>query len=107
MNCLESNYVEICLAGDKDEATKICQEFCDKVGLCVTISETSFVYTGGKEFGIIVRLVNYPRFPSSDEKLWNTAEKLATELIVGLEQKTALLLGKHKTLWINYNEAYC
>lgn len=65
----------------------ICQEFCDDVGFCVTVTPTKYVYTDGWEQGAIVGIINYPRFPSSEKTLENRALLLATELMLKLEQK--------------------
>lgn len=53
--------VSIFIAGDFDEARDLCRAFCDEEGLCVTVTPTTYVYTGGEEDGVIVGLINYPR----------------------------------------------
>lgn len=65
----------------------ICQKFCDDIGFCVTVTPTKYVYTDGWEQGAIVGIINYPRFPASEQTLENRALLLATELMLGLEQK--------------------
>lgn len=55
--------VSIFMAGDYNAAREICRAYCDEVGYCVTVTPTSYVYTGGEESGFIVGLINYPRFP--------------------------------------------
>ena len=42
-----------------------CQIICNRVGLCVTVTPTKYIYTGGCENGAIVGLINYPIFPGS------------------------------------------
>ena len=46
-----------------EQVQDVCQEYVDSVGLCVTVTPTQYVYTGGTERGAIVGLINYPRFP--------------------------------------------
>ncbi len=64
VNAAPSCPVSIFIAGDYDKAHEICRAHCDAVGLCVTVTATSYIYTGGEEAGVIVGLINYPRFPS-------------------------------------------
>jgi hypothetical protein len=99
-----AHYVWIWIAGDAQEAKRICQAYCLRVGLCVTVTKTDFVYTGGFEEGVQVGLVNYPRFPTSPEQLWETAEILALELIEGLYQHSALVQSGSRAVWITKRE---
>ena len=72
--------VEIFIAGMMEPASQICRSFCDEVGLCVTVTPISYVYTGGEEYGVIIGLINYPRFPKSQDEIYRTALKLARKL---------------------------
>lgn len=49
-----------------DDALAVCQRYCDRVGLGVTVTATTFVYTSGREPGCAVGLIHYPRFPHDD-----------------------------------------
>ena len=69
-----------------DEARAICRDYCDQVGLCVTLTPTEFLYTNGGEPGVAVGLINYPRFPSTPEAIREHALALAEKLRVGLGQ---------------------
>lgn len=53
------------------------QQYVDSVGLCVSVTPTTFVYTNGSEPGFAVGLINYPRLPSSPEQIHERAMKLA------------------------------
>jgi len=61
-------------------ARKVCQTYCNDVGWCVTLTPTDFIYTNGSEPGCIVGLINYPRFPVSDNVLSQHAITLANLL---------------------------
>lgn len=37
------------------------QKQTDKGGLCVTVTQTTFLYKGGMEEGAIIGIINYPR----------------------------------------------
>ena len=51
------------------EVIQVCREYTDKIGLGVTVTPTHFVYTDGDEPGVIVGLINYPRFPKSESDI--------------------------------------
>lgn len=84
----DSYPISIFIAGDRTDANWAIREFCDKVGLCVTVTETDYIYTGGHEKGLIIGLINYPRFPLSPADLVNVAEYLAEHLMFVLDQKS-------------------
>jgi hypothetical protein len=75
----------------------ICREYCNKVGLCVTISKTRYIYTGGYERGIVVGLINYPRFPASEDEITKKALELAEMLMDKLGQKRVTVVTSKKT----------
>ena len=96
----------IYIAGDYDQARNACKHFCNVMcmdtfscGLCVTVTQTSFIYTGGEEYGIRVGLVNYPRFPVSEEKLLSIAHQLADYLRSMLYQKSYLIITPADVIW--------
>ncbi len=63
-----------------EDIRKLCDKFVER-GLCVTIQELDFIYTGGREPGVKIGLINYPRFPKSEDEVYNTAIELAELLI--------------------------
>ena len=75
-----------------EEVEQICHQFCDEVGLCVTITPTKFVYTrnpsipDGWEDGCFIGLIQYPRFPNSEENILNNALELGKILMEKFEQ---------------------
>ena len=60
-----------------DDVKDFLQEYVDRVGLCVTVTPTTFVYKNGREDGVMIGLINYPRFPTTKEALRKTAEEIA------------------------------
>lgn len=98
---VQTHWAEICLAGDYQDAIRACREYCNDVGLCVTVERCAYVYTGGMEDGVKVRLVNYPRFPSTEEEIVGKAMSLALKLVIGLFQQSAMLVTPYKTIWFN------
>jgi hypothetical protein len=60
-----------------DEVKDFLQEYVNRVGLCVTVTPTTFIYKDGREEGAVIGLINYPRFPTTKKKLKQTAEEIA------------------------------
>lgn len=90
---------DIFMAGDFAQAKQVCREYCFDVGLCVTISPVDYIYTGGEESGFRVGLINYPRFPTTQDALYARASELAELLMVRLRQHSYSLVGPDLTHW--------
>lgn len=74
--------VEIFMAGDVSTAKQVCREWTYRVGGCVTVTETTYVYTGGEESGFVIGFINYPRFPKEVAEIVKQAKELADLLMV-------------------------
>ena len=57
------------------EVEDFLQEYVDRVDLFVTVSPTTFIYKDGREPGVVIGLINYPRFLR--ESLKKQAEEIA------------------------------
>lgn len=99
---VQSYPISIFMAGDIAAATDYTRHYCDQEGLCVTITPTTYVYTHGQESGFIVGLINYPRFPSKLDDLWQTAEALAAYLRERLYQESYTIQAPDKTVWFSH-----
>lgn len=93
--------VDIYIAGDLDDARRICRDYCMRTGYCVTVELCEYIYTGGSEAGVRVGAINYPRFPVEPQAVWTKAEALARELLTGLHQWSALIEATDRTMWIS------
>lgn len=99
--CEVSSYsVTVYMAGDLADIKRALRAECFAVGLCVTVTPTTFIYTGGEESGASIGIVNYPRFPSTPDAIWSQAVALAERLIVACCQRTALVVGADRTRWV-------
>ena len=96
--------VSIFIAGDHAKALELSRAYCDQTGFCVTITPTSYVYTGGQESGVIVGLINYPRFPSEPRAIWHRAEELASQLRDALGQESYAIQAPDKTVWFSHRK---
>ena len=69
------------------EVTDVVSEWCTEKKQCVTITATEYIYvktdeTGaGKEPGIIIGFINYPRYPLSQAEIKNRARELGEMLM--------------------------
>lgn len=93
-------YANIWIAGDHTVALQACRYFCQE-GLCVTVTPTTYVYTGGSEEGVCVRLINYPRFPSDPVALRDKAERLAEYLKAELFQGSCSIEFPDETVFVS------
>jgi hypothetical protein len=92
-----SDYANIWIAGDYAQAVQACREFCMATPCCVTVAPAMYVYTGGAEDGVCVRLIRYPRFP--DEDIDGRAEQLAFYLKAALCQDSFTVETKAQNWW--------
>jgi len=67
-----------------EDLEKICQEYVDEIGWCVTVTPTKFIYKKGNEPGAIIGVILYPRFPLEIEELKARVQGLAYLLMVRL-----------------------
>ena len=95
---------QIFIAGNIDQAKQVCREFCMS-GLCVTVTPTTFIYTGGEEAGIVVGLINYPRFPADPTDILEKAEQLANLLRAKLCQHSFSIVADDTTIWSTHRVA--
>jgi hypothetical protein len=86
------------------EVEDFLQEKVDKIGLCVSITPTRYVYTNGNENGLIIGLINYPRFPSDEYKIRMCALELAGDLMLFCKQMRVCVVFPDKTIMLSNSE---
>jgi hypothetical protein len=97
--------VNIFIAGSLADALCVCGDYCDEIGLCVTVTSTTYVYTGGAEEGVIIGLINYPRFPATPKQIEEKAIELGWWLLEGLGQESFSVQTPETTHWFSMREA--
>lgn len=97
-------WAKIFIAGPIDVAKHTCRKFCLAEGLCVTVDPTTYIYTGGEEAGVVVGLINYPKFESSELHTFRKACKLAHVLLKEMAQRSVTVQGNYQTIWITNEE---
>ena len=77
------------------------QKWVDEIGMCVTVDKTFFQYTKGQEHGFRIGFINYPRFPSTPEKIKEHALDLAEKLIIFCKQYRVTIVCTDETIMIS------
>jgi len=91
------------MAGELSVAEQVCREFTMRVGWCVTVTPTKYIYTGGQESGFIVESINYARFPAEREKINSKAEELADLLREACCQRSYTLMTPLSSDWVTFD----
>lgn len=81
-----------------DGLRKICDDYVNEVGDCVSIIQSEFRYVGGSELGAVVGFINYPRFPRSKKEIDKRAMLLARKLKEGLGQLRISVVTPRETI---------
>ena len=85
------------------EVYDIVGEYCNKNGLCVTVTPTRFIYSKGPgipdgwEDGAFIGLIAYPRFPASKYDIVGTAIDLADVFIEKFKQNRISIIASDQT----------
>jgi hypothetical protein len=95
-------WCKIYIAGPIDIAKQLLREECSK-GLCVTIEPTWYIYTGGEEAGYVVGLIQYPRFPNSQENILTRTIEIAEMLMEKTYQSSASVMTPEETFYLESN----
>lgn len=95
----QTHWAKIFMAGDISIAKQAIRQFCMQQGLCITLQLADYLYTGGEEAGFVIGLINYPRFPSTPERIDSTAQALAADLMVACCQLSYTIMTPTGTTW--------
>jgi hypothetical protein len=104
LKSVDTYIVKIYLAGDIDDIKRACREYCFNVGLCVTVTPTTYIYTGGEELGVEIGLLNYPRFPGTESSILAKAKDLAELCRKITYQHSYLIVTPTETIWNTIRE---
>lgn len=105
MTKMESTFwAKVYLSGSPEIIKQVCRKYCYRMGLCVTLKEVLFIYTGGEEFGVEIGLINYPRFPDTKESLLQKAIELAKLCRDESYQHSYLVMTNEETIWDSTKE---
>lgn len=82
------------------EAKEIAQKYVDEIGCCVSVTETTFIYTRGREPGVAVGFINYPRFPDNTDGIRAKAIELAELLMAAMGQQRVTVVMPDETVML-------
>lgn len=87
-----------------DEARALCHEFCDSERLCVTLTETTFLYPETQERrhdpGVIIGLIQDPRNPKFEFEIKEIATTLAEILKKEFKQNWVSIVFTDETVTV-------
>lgn len=95
----QSHTSRIWIAGDYDDARRAVRAFCSGRGFCATVQRADYIYTGGEEAGVVIGIINYPRFPRTPDELLSAANELAMHVCLALHQSSYTVEGPEVTVW--------
>lgn len=87
-----------------DEVRQWLQKYCNEVKLGLTFTQTEFIYVDGGEPGVIIGLINYPRFPSSIEEIKTKALAIAKGLMELCHQERVSVVFSDETVMLEKEE---
>ncbi|KZX78269.1 hypothetical protein A3715_10400 [Oleiphilus sp. HI0009] len=65
---------------------------------------SKYIYKFGQEDGVRVGIINYARFPKTQEELERLVFQLADKLMLGLNQGSYSVVGNGKTTFVSRRE---
>ena len=94
----KSFYATIHIAGSYNQAENLCRYWVMR-GACVQIAHCSYIYTGGVEDGMTVRIMQYPRFERPEHEILGMAVELGTYLAQELCQVSVSIETPYNTTY--------
>lgn len=91
---------DIFIAGDIAIIKEVCRDYVDR-GLCVSVCPVDFIFTGGSESGAKIGLINYQRFPTTEDNIKKMAIELSLILINRCHQFSASVVTTKETIFIS------
>ena len=91
---------------DINDLKDVCQKYCDKVGFCVSFTPTKFIYTNGNEPGVIVGIIQYPRFPKPESEIKEKCIELAKLLMKQANQYKVSIVFTDETVMLEREDLF-
>ncbi len=87
-----------------DDVRHWLQNYCNKVKLGVTLTPTEFIYVNGGEPGVIIGLIQYPRFSEPTECIKNKALEIARGLLDLCQQERISIVFPKETIMLERDD---
>jgi len=84
-----------------DAVYVVLEKYVNEKSWCVSLTPTQYVYKGGTEPGVIIGLINYPRFPASPDIILQHAFDIAKLLMYELFQYRVTVVTNTKTYMLS------
>jgi hypothetical protein len=97
-----THVVYIYVAGQAEDAKRSLSRQCLEDYRCVFVESGSYIYPGAREEGVKVTLVNYPRYPASQDDINERAMLMASVLIRDMYQHSAMIVTPTETVWVTH-----
>ena len=91
---------EIYIAGSIEHAKLFLQKEFAYEGMCASVEKVDFIYSGGCETGMVVRLIQYPLYITHESNIKKYAIELAQKLVEYLGQGSATVIDPKETVTI-------
>ncbi len=91
-------WARIYIAGPKHKAEDVCRKWTEQ-GQCINIYETNYIFKYGEQTGVVVELINYPRFPRTADELTVMARDLGFTLLKEMSQGSFTLQTTNETIY--------
>lgn len=86
------------------EAEDIIRSFIEEFRFGITITPTKFMYPGEKENGLILGIINYPRFPDTEYELTKKTLNLAKYCLNAFKQYRCSVVFPNETVMLERGE---
>ena len=90
----------IYIAGELEVMRATCSDYCLRLGQCVSLTPTEYIFTGGTERGAAIGFINYPRFPAPKEQIERRAIELANLLLNDCCQRSCSVVCGDTTIYL-------
>lgn len=90
----------IYISTTKQEAISFLSKYFGNLGMCATVTETDFVFTGGREVGVCIGFINYPKYVSTPEDIAHTVIEIADKMLTKTYQRSCSVVCSDRTYYL-------
>jgi len=93
--------VTLYIGGALEEVRAILAREAAERGACWSIEPTEFIYSGGREQGVVVRQIAYARFPSTAEEAMHDMLVLGRRVMEATGQGSFSVIGPESSVFVS------
>lgn len=91
--------VTLYIGGEVAEVKRLLARRGAEIGACWSVEPTEFIYSGGREQGVVVRRIAYARYPSDAEDAMTEMERLGEMLARVTGQGSFTVIGPDESVF--------